>query len=621
MINFHKIGGKPKKMPAGSEHIWLSYPNGLYAADNQGNPRRIATGIRIGSDVPVGTPDEPGLMYYNTENKKNYISNAETWMELATGGIPGSGTGGGGNAGNVLINDAGNYFTSVDVEGALGEIAERFPWYFGASKLKDYTQNVHTLLHSDEKFYTSAATNKPGNVIGWQTQRLASNGKTYGSFVGDNGEFFTRVNNNFTQMASLATVNANIATATNGITSKLGLGVGTGLKTNGKNLLTGQIVSLSDAVVKQLADIDKELVGMGGSFSGLDKKYLKRTGDTMEGQLYIHDLKHRDSVIGFKDRSGGVRFTMYFNKDTDNMGIWNSRLSNAAFRHATLSGTTEVQALSKGPLQLNSKGGSVSINSAQRTFYNVTGGAQTIVDFASRKGGLRVGSADGYTYLETFTSAAKRNVAKNLRISGVEGKTIPLVETMAGMNYSLHSLASGQSLHVGIDPRTEYGNTSVARRTHSYLVFYPQYINSEANAIRNYARVAYNQARGTLEFRSFRKNTSRSSYVDRTNNIALEANRFINTSSEIFKEDIEPLEDGALESVLKTPTYTYKFKDDHNNETHAGFIIERGVPKLAIESNERAIDNYAMTAYLWKAFQEYVEKTDKKILELEKQLS
>ena len=66
MIKFHKVSGKPAKVESGDENIWFSYPNGIYVADNQGNPRLISPGKMIGDAVPVGVPNEPGLFYYNT---------------------------------------------------------------------------------------------------------------------------------------------------------------------------------------------------------------------------------------------------------------------------------------------------------------------------------------------------------------------------------------------------------------------------------------------------------------------------------------------------------------------------------------------------------------------------
>lgn len=186
MINFHKVNNKPDKVGSGEEHIWFSYPNGIYVADNQGNPRLISPGKMIGDAVPVGTPNEPGLFYYNTSNKKNYISTAEKWVEIGTSAIPGTG-GGGGIAGNILINDTANNYTSVDVEGALAEIAEKFPWYFGKMQLKDYNGDVNTLLNSTENYLTTKATNLPNSKTGWIIQRKASNNNTYGLIIGEDG--------------------------------------------------------------------------------------------------------------------------------------------------------------------------------------------------------------------------------------------------------------------------------------------------------------------------------------------------------------------------------------------------------------------------------------------------
>ncbi len=83
MIKFHKVSGKPAKVESGDENIWFSYPNGIYVADNQGNPRLISPGKMVGDAVPVGVPNEPGLFYYNRSNKKIIFPPQKNGLKLA----------------------------------------------------------------------------------------------------------------------------------------------------------------------------------------------------------------------------------------------------------------------------------------------------------------------------------------------------------------------------------------------------------------------------------------------------------------------------------------------------------------------------------------------------------
>ena len=613
MINFHKQSGIPRKVPAGEEHVWFSYPNGLYVSDVKGSPRRISTGFSVGTAIPVGKPSEPGLLFYNSSNKKNYISDIDRWHEIGTATIPGTG-GGGGLAGNIMLEDTANNFTSVDVEGALSEVAEKFPWYFGSAKLLDYTGNVQALTQSSEKYVTAAALNKPENKTGWAVQRLASNGKTYGNYTAEDGAFYSRVGNNFYKMAKSTEVASLGASLTSGykkytddrLTSemrKFVLVAGPGIKSTGSITSGGrQTLQLDPAL---LAKINK-----------VEGPYLSKNGDISNGNIGINTQNSIDAMLSLRYRDGSDGARLYMNRNTNNIGIWSTRLDNSVFRHNLVTGETGIRALKDADLWMYATLGKIKMQSKERIDIKSTAG-NTVTDMYSRQGMLRLGVSVNNGFIEAFKGPSDK-VVTSIRIGGSVVGDSPQVTLAAGMTYAKHSLVSGQTMHVGMDPNTQYGNTNLSRRTNSLLVLYPNYINRERNAVRNYARFAYNQARNVVELRSFRKNTGRSSYVDRENIISFEAHRFINTSTEKAKKDIKPLTESVLDEVLSVPTFLYKFKNDSQNVEHAGFIIERGVPKIAVEPDGSAIDSYAMTAYLWKAFQEYVEKTDARIKELEK---
>lgn len=610
MINFHKKSGIPAKVKAGEEHVWFTYPTGLYVADLQGNPRRIATGFRTGTEIPVGTPEAPGLLFYNENNKKNYISDKDKWNEIGTAGIPGTGGGSGGLAGNILVEDAGNYYVSVDVEGALSEIAQKFPWYFGSAKLQDYTADVKTLTTSQEKYVTAAATNRPGSQTGWLIQRLASNGKTYGTFTADNGSFFTRVGANYYEMAKktdLTALGNQLTTDLNKVidsdiaaaVGKLSLKVGNGLTSSG-DLKTGQTISL-----------DKTLYDRLNSLSG---SYLKKTGDTATGNIYVNNSSSGTASFGLKKRDGSSGGTFYLNRDTNVLGIYNSGIGDAPLRHNISTGQTVIKSLKSEGMYVQALNGKVYLTSKNRVDIKASG-VNTAVDLLSAGGGVRIGNSGTTAYFESFKGSNDKT-AVNMSFRGGSGSQMKKVEFVSSFTYAKHSLVAGQTMHVGMDPDTEYGNTNATRRKNSLLVLYPNYINSEANAHRNYARFAYNQARNVVELRSFKKNTSKASYVDKENIVGFEAHKFLNTSTEKAKKDIKEIKYSVLEKVMSVPTFEYKFKNDDTGRVNAGFIIERGVPDIAIEPGGTAIDSYAMIAYLWKGFQEHVEKSNGEIAEL-----
>ena len=104
------------------------------------------------------------------------------------------------------------------------------------------------------------------------------------------------------------------------------------------------------------------------------------------------------------------------------------------------------------------------------------------------------------------------------------------------------------------------------------------------------------------------------------------ANSFVNSSKESLKKNIKKCPENILEVVKNSEIYQFNYKtEEDTDKKHLGFIIgdlegKYNTPEQVISQDKNGIDTYDMISMLWKAFQEYVEKTDKKIEELEKRL-
>ncbi|WP_255377326.1 phage tail spike protein [Listeria sp. ILCC797] len=93
----------------------------------------------------------------------------------------------------------------------------------------------------------------------------------------------------------------------------------------------------------------------------------------------------------------------------------------------------------------------------------------------------------------------------------------------------------------------------------------------------------------------------------------IRAKGFIQQSTEKAKEDIKPITEAdfyktsALEIILETPIYEFKYKNDSNKQI--GFIAEQS-PRGMLSDEGNGVDNYKTTAYLWRAVQELKQELD-----------
>lgn len=82
------------------------------------------------------------------------------------------------------------------------------------------------------------------------------------------------------------------------------------------------------------------------------------------------------------------------------------------------------------------------------------------------------------------------------------------------------------------------------------------------------------------------------------------AQEFIQTSLKEKKKNIEKYENGALDKVMNTDVYRFKYKDSKDDAQHIGFIIGDGYRLSDEIHNEKAVNIGDTVGMLWKAVQE-----------------
>lgn len=608
MIKFHKTNTIPEAVPKGEENIWYVSPGGLFVADNEGIPRQIAIGSTIGSEIPVGVPATPNMIYFNKQNGKHYISTDKKWVEIPQAVIPGTG-GGSSNAGNVMVNDAADNFVSTDVEGVLEEIAQKFPWYFGQKSLKDYNDDVNILLDSHEKYLTSKATNKPKDGLnGWIIQRKASDNVTYGSFVGNDGSFYTRVNNEYYQMAAMTDL-TDLGENVNKLIEDLGaakIEVGSGLKTNGNTISQGQKIELSDDVQKLIKDLG-------------DGAFVKKAGDTMSGALKI--ATPASSWASLQVSSGNRMSTAFVDKGNGTFNILDVK-NNRPVLEIQENGATRLKAHGSGDFYLGNQGsGRVTLESTSKA---------NSIDLTAKKnentvlvegpyGSFHIGTyANGWNQIKSYGTRGP-GANRNLRITGTTQLSeiwIDAWNTRFG-----GEISTQRAVQVGYN----YANRQGTGEADVALRIFPRKaaLSGESGALKNYAVLSYEQNSNILLLDSWKLNGNASSNV-RNNFIRLSSDGFITRSSIRYKDPVRIFDDSVIERIKTTMPQVYTYKNDNHQEEQLGFIIERGVPKEAIEDEGKGINTYGMLAYLWRGVQEtieIVEKQSKIIDELNRQLA
>lgn len=603
MINFHKKTGKPANVQRGHEDVWFS-TTGLYVSDNTGAPRLITAATLKGNSVPVGVPTEPNMLYYNQSTRKHYISTDQRWVEIPTAGIPGSGTSSG-NASTVMIDDAGNWYTSNDVEGALAEIGERIPHLLGSGLLPNYGSNTFDIRTASEYLLNTTATNKPSTAAAWLTSRKSSTGDIYGFAVDKNGNLFSRVNSAFTQMAKkteLDAVDAKITALSNSTSSSMA-------SWKVKDIVNGRFTSITSTPGGVYTiGLDTEAQALLNSLKN-SPTYVQKAGDTMTGPLRMQagvginsfiQLSSTNSVNNFSlmdDTQGGTIIT-----ETDDPNRYATNGPRIAFRD-NKRGKDVLSYYPDGSLDLNADN-RIWIRSAFNFRLETTDPRVSVDIFAKSKdvlflkgphGSLHIGTgARGYNFINSYSG---RNVgARPFFIGTADYAPIPQFWVRAYEVRLDGRVYASDSVNIGFDTRTNMGTAG----DNCIRMFTNRYGVSDGNSNRIFAALYWDYKSRNFVFDTF-FNDGRGGGP-----IYVNAHGFRSRSSIKYKNVIGEFEANALDKIMGAKVYNYTLKGDQTNSKRIGLIIEKGAPKEVVDDD--TVDNYSMIAMLWKGIQELTEE-------------
>ena len=670
MIKFHKIASPPKKVPKGEEHIWFASYGAIYVSDNNGLPRLITAGNQRGDSIPTGKPQEPGIIYYCNSNGKTYISSPDKWLELPLKGIPGSG-GGAGTASTITVEDHGKWFTSINVEGALAEIAEAMPHYFGNKTLENYGGNVAQLKDSKEAYITPTATEKGDAGSGWRITRKNDKGTSFGLQVSDNGKLYAGISPQLKEIASKKDLDS-LGESLANKTAKLKMTVKDGLKTNGKTIPGGQDIEIDfDKVAKK---------------SHSHNDYVKKDGDEMTDSLVVRNKKSgKDSQVSVQSGASNRKTTFYYNTRTDNSGLYDLSDGLGILRYSNGLGGLSLFAHKK--VQSNPESGKMRLHAdrdvevmASQTERNHNGAFRVMAGPSTRSlrlvneyGGITIGSNSKHGFIDS--TSFHPDTPKNLLISGGHYRQIEELRVNAKFAYfEGDHIVSKKALTIGQDLDTNSGSGDFS----SKIYMFP-YELSGPGGKNTFAEMGFSQRHQTLTLRSYSHQVRSMGQGDNTirvgdqivvtrpidyngktisvggeysvielvgnkaiigrhdgqnisihisniklanprkvtdmtsqmNPLTVKATKFVNTSSIKYKNVIGEMEDGALDRVMAAKVYEYTFKNDMAAKESVGLIIEKGAPREVIDSEGDSIDNYAMTSFLWKAVQELTEEVNR----------
>lgn len=609
MINFHKKTGKPANVQRGHEDVWFS-TTGLYVSDNNGAPRLITAATIKGNSVPVGVPTEPNMLYYNQSTRKHYISTDQKWVEIPTAGIPGSGTTSG-NASGIMINDAGNWYTSNDVEGALAEIGEKFPHLLGSGLLPNYGSNTFDIRTASEYLLNITATNKPSGAMAWLMSRKASTNDVYGLAVDKNGDLFSRVNNSFTRMArkseldsQVNTINgklANLTSTTNNFASAWKV----------KNIVKGKYIAVSSSGGTYTIGLDAEAQKLLNSVKNIpgSSTFVRRSGDSMTGPLRMQagagvnsfiQLSSTNSVNNFSlmdDTKGGRVIT-----ETDDPNRYTTNGPRIAFRD-NKRGKDVLSYYPNGALDLNADN-RIWIRSANNLRIETTDPRVSVDIFSKCKdvlflkgpnGSIHIGTGNlGYNFINSYSG---RNVgARPFFIGTADYNPIPEFWVKAHMVKLDGRVFASDSVNIGFNPKTQLGTAG----DNCIRLYTNKHGVSDGNSNRIFSALYWDYKTRNFMFSTF--------FGDGRSGgpIYLNAYGFRSRSSIKYKNVIGEFEANALDRIMGAKVYNYILKGDQTNTKRIGLIIEKGAPKEVVDGD--TVDNYSMISMLWKGVQELTEE-------------
>ena len=605
MINFHKKTGKPDNVQRGHEDVWFS-TTGLYVSDNNGAPRLITAATLKGNSVPVGVPTEPNMLYYNQSTRKHYISTDQKWVEIPTAGIPGSGSTSG-NASGIMLDDAGNWYTSNDVEGALAEIGERFPHLLGSGLLPNYGSNTFDIRAASEYLLNTTATNKPSGAMAWLISRKASTNDVYGLAVDKNGDLFSRVNNSFTRMARKSELDSQVNTINDKIASLTDTTNNFASVWKVKNIVNGKYIAVNSSGGTYTIGLDAEAQNLLNSVGS--STFVRRAGDTMTGPLRIEagagvssfiQLSSTNSVNNFSlmdDPKGGA--IQYDKADESNFAFNGPRISFRDNKRGKdvisyypnssldLNADTRLWARSAGYFRLETTNPNYSVDVMTK--------AKDVLFLKGPHGSMHIGTgAMGYNFINSYSG--RGTGARPFFIGTADYREIPEFWVKASRINLDGRVHVSDSVNIGFDPKTYLGTAGdncIRMYTNKFGV-------SDGNSNKVYAALYWDYKTRNFVFSTF-FNDGRGGVP-----IYVNAHGFRSRSSIKYKNVIGEFQANALDKIMSAKVYNYTLKGDPSNSERIGLIIEKDAPKEVVDGD--TVDNYSMISMLWKGVQELTEE-------------
>lgn len=603
MINFHKKTGKPANVQKGHEDVWFS-TTGLYVSDNNGAPRLITAATLKGNSVPVGVPTEPNMLYYNQSTRKHYISTDQKWVEIPTAGIPGSGSTSS-NASGIMLDDAGNWYTSNDVEGALGEIGERMPHLLGSGLLPNYGSNTFDIRTASEYLLNTTATNKPSGAMAWLINRKASTSDVYGLAVDKNGDLFSRVNNSFTRMARKSELDSQVNTINDKIASLAGTTNNFASDWKVKNIVNGKYIAVNSSGGTYTIGLDAKAQNLLNSVDS--STFVRRAGDTMTGPLRMQADAGVNSFIQLSSTNSVNNFSLMDDTKGGNIVIdedptgFTTNGPRIAFRD-NKRGKDVFSYYPDGSLDLNStnrlwvrSAGFLRLETTSENAVAIFSKHKDVVFLKGPNGSITIGTGNlGYNFINSFSG--RLSGARPFFIGAADYREIPEFWVKASRINLDGRVHVSDSVNIGFDPKTRLGTAGdncIRMYTNKFGV-------SDGNSNKVHASLYWDYKTRNFVFATF-FNDGRGGVP-----IYVEANGFRSRSSIKYKNVIGEFEAKALDKIMGAKVYNYTLKGDTSNDKKIGLIIEKGAPKEVVDGN--TVDNYSMISMLWKGVQELTEE-------------
>ena len=609
MINFHKKTGKPANVQRGHEDVWFS-TTGLYVSDNNGAPRLITAATIKGNSVPVGVPTEPNMLYYNQSTRKHYISTDRKWVEIPTSAIPGSESTAG-NASTVMIVDAGNWYTSNDVEGALAEIGEKMPHLFGSGLLPNYGSNTFDIRTASEYLLNTTATNKPSGAMAWLISRKASTSDVYGLAVDKNGDLFSRVNNSFTRMARkseldtrLNAVDVKLEDLREDLTNSTNNFIG-GWKV--KDIVKGKYTSVSSAKGVYKIELDSEAQSLLGILKG-GSTFVKKSGDTMTGPLRIRAASGSNSFIQLSSTNSVNNFSLMddtlggstvidgdasgFATNGPRIAFRDNKTGKDVFSYYP-NGSLDLRADNR--IWLRSTGYARIETTSSYHSVDIFSKAKDVMFLKGPNGSIVLGTGNlGYNFINSFSG---RGVgSRSFFIGTADYAAIPEFWVNAVEIKLDARVFTSDSVNIGFDPKTKTGTAG----DNCIRMYTNRGGVSDGDSNKVHAALYWDYKDRNFVFGAFR-NTGGAGGP-----IYVQSNGFRTRSSIKYKNVIGEFEANALDKIMGAKVYNYTLKGDHTNSKRIGLIIEKGAPEEIVDGN--TVDNYSMITMLWKGVQELTEE-------------